>query len=152
MYPDMRKIPAMLTAAALAAFPSYALAEGAEPADPGAAESTVLGAARARAALPDPTKPLPLMRKALEAEAREKDGTAAKMAALQDDAGQGPVLSAVMTSPVRGAVISGHFVREGSMAGDIKLESVSGDSAVLLMPDGQKLTLRLFESSLKISR
>lgn len=38
------------------------------------------------------------------------------------------------------------------MAGDIKLESVSGDSAVLLMPDGQKLTLRLFESSLKISR
>ena len=57
-----------------------------------------------------------------------------------------------MTSPVRGAVISGHFVREGSMAGDIKLESVSGDSAVLLMPDGQKLTLRLFESSLKISR
>ena len=138
----------MLTAAALAAFPSYALAEGAEPAAPGAAESTVLGAARARAALPDPTRPLPLMRRAIEAGLRDGE----QGPEIPDAGQQGPVLSAVMTSPVRGAVINGTFVKEGASSGGITLESVSGDSAALVMPDGRKITLRLFESSLKISR
>lgn len=98
--------------------------------------------------LPDPTMPLPLMRRAIEAGLKDGEKAPEIPAAGQ----QGPVLSAVMTSPVRGAVISGTFVKEGDMAGGIKLESVSGDSASLLMPDGRKVTLRLFESSLKISR
>lgn len=145
MYPDIRKnTAAALIAAAVIAAPAYASdARGAGDTAAQGAPVTVSGAA-----LPDPTRPLPLMRRAIEAGLRDGE----QGPEIPDAGQQGPVLSAVMTSPVRGAVINGTFVKEGASSGGITLESVSGDSAALVMPDGRKITLRLFESSLKISR